>query len=101
MVLRNPAGRKRKVGGKDWAERRLFDHMRERAADFVLLRQAQREAIGTACDLAAAQAFAEQLRSMPIRLRTLTEASPLGKSLLHVGFQAPALTAEPVESARG
>jgi ATP-dependent Lhr-like helicase len=101
MVLRNPAGRKRKVGGKDWAERRLFDQIRERAADFVLLRQAEREMIGTECDLAAAQAFAEQLLAMPIRLRTLTEPSPLGESLLRVGFQGTALTAEPVERARG
>jgi ATP-dependent Lhr-like helicase len=100
MVMRNPAGRKRKVGGKDWAERRLFDRIRECAGDFVLLRQAEREVIGTACDLAAAQAFVGLLLSMPIRVRALAAPSPLGESLLRVGFQTTALTAEPVERAR-
>jgi ATP-dependent Lhr-like helicase len=100
MVLRNPAGRKRKVGGKDWAERRLFEQVRDRAADFVLLRQAEREVIGTGCDLATAQAFAERLLAMPIRQRMLAEPSPLGESLLRVGFQATPVTADPVESAR-
>ncbi len=99
MVLRNPAGRKRKVGGKDWAARRLFERIRESAADFVLLRQAEREVVGTACDLATAQAFAEQLLTLPIRVRMLREPSPLGESLLSVGHQTTALTAEPVESA--
>ena len=28
MVLRNPVGRRRKVGGHAWAERRLFEQMR-------------------------------------------------------------------------
>jgi ATP-dependent helicase Lhr and Lhr-like helicase len=99
MVMRNPAGHKRKVGGKDWAARRLFDHIRDSAADFVLLRQAEREVIGGACDLSAALEFALALRTMPIRVRRLAEPSPLGESLLRVGFQGTALTAEPAESA--
>ncbi len=99
MVMRNPAGRERKVGGKDWAERRLFDHVRDSCADFVLMRQAEREVLGTVCDLAAAESFAEALRAMLIRVRKLAEPSPLGESLLRVGFQSTALTAEPAEAA--
>ena len=45
-AARNPLGRGRKVGGRDWGERRLFDQVRARDADFVLLRQAAREIRG-------------------------------------------------------
>src|SRR5262249_9445632 len=41
MVLRNPLGPRRKVGGKHWTERRLFDQVRAVEPDFVLLRQAE------------------------------------------------------------
>jgi ATP-dependent helicase Lhr and Lhr-like helicase len=92
MVLRNPLGRKRKVGGKDWPQRRLFEQIRARAADFVLLRQAEREALASTCDLAAARAFVESLASMQIRIRHLAQPSPFGASLLRVGFQARAIT---------
>ena len=89
----------RKVGGKDWAQRRLFDQLRDGAPDFLLLRQAEREVLDSACDLATALAFAERLRSMPIRVRRLPGPSPLGESLLQAGFQAEMITAEPMGSA--
>jgi len=73
---RNPAGRKRKVGGKDWTERRLFEQIRGSDADFVLLRQARCEAISSTCDLAVAQAFVESLAALPIRVRHLAQPSP-------------------------
>ncbi len=31
MLLRNPLGRKRRVGGRDWGERRLFEQVRARS----------------------------------------------------------------------
>jgi ATP-dependent Lhr-like helicase len=82
MVLRNPLGRKRKVGGKDWTERRLFEQIRVHAPDFILLKQADREASLALCDLAEALAFVERLTSVPIRLRQLAQASPFGDSML-------------------
>ena len=54
MVLRNPLGRKRKVGGKDWTERRLFEQIRGSCRRFRAAAQAEREAVRPACDLAAA-----------------------------------------------
>jgi len=93
MVLRNPAGRKRKVGGKDWTERRLFNQIRERVSDFVLLRQAEREAIHGTCDLASALAFVEQLSRLPIQVRHLAKPSPFGESLLNGGMGGEAITA--------
>jgi Lhr-like helicase len=98
MVLRNPAGRKRKVGGKDWTERRLFDQLRERAADFILLRQAEREAIQGTCDLNAAQAYVEQLLKLPIRVRHLAKPSPFGEALLQGGLRGDAITQNPPSS---
>ncbi|HZZ78295.1 MAG TPA: DEAD/DEAH box helicase [Gemmataceae bacterium] len=86
MLLRNPAGRKRNVGGKHWAERRLFDHVCEAAPDFVLLRQAERDLLAGPCDLATAHAYVQHLRSLPIRLRHLAEPSPLGWDLTGNGF---------------
>jgi ATP-dependent Lhr-like helicase len=96
MVLRNPLGRKRKVGGKDWTERRLFEQVRERVGDFVLLRQAQREAIQGMCDLASAHAFVEQLARLPIQVRHLAKPSPFGESLLQQGMRGETITANPV-----
>jgi ATP-dependent helicase Lhr and Lhr-like helicase len=95
MVLRNAAGRKRKVGGKDWAQRRLFEQVRNRMSDFVLLRQAERETITSTCDLALALAFVENLASMQIRVRQLPQPSPFGESLLRVGFPTASITGEP------
>jgi ATP-dependent helicase Lhr and Lhr-like helicase len=83
MVLKKPQGRKRKVGGKDWSERRLYERIQSSAPDFVLLRQARQEAVSTTCDLAAACLFVEQLASVPIRIRHLSEPSPLGATLLN------------------
>jgi ATP-dependent Lhr-like helicase len=88
MVLRHPSGRKRKVGGKDWTERRLFDQIHASAADFVLLRQAEREAQDSTCDLSGAAAFLETLASLQIRIRQLAEPSPFGASLLGARFPA-------------
>ena len=61
MLLRNPLGRGRRVGGRDWGERRLFDQVRARDPDFVLLRQAAREVRADLCDAAAALRYVEEL----------------------------------------
>ena len=82
MVLRNPAGRQRKVGGKDWAERRLFDQLCQRDPDFVLLRQAEREVMSKTCDVPAALEFARTTAELPIRVRQLDGPSPFGEALL-------------------
>jgi ATP-dependent Lhr-like helicase len=90
MVLRNPLGRKRKVGGKDWSERRLFEQLRATTPDFVLLHQAGREVLQGSCDIAAAQEFITLLASGPIRVRFLREPSPFGRTLMGDGYQTAA-----------
>ncbi len=94
MLLRNPLGRGRKVGGRDWGERRLFDQVRARDADFVLLRQAAREIRADLCDLEAAKSYAEELARQPIRCRRLSRPSPFAEGWT----QAADGPAEPLET---
>jgi ATP-dependent Lhr-like helicase len=58
MLLRNPLGRKRRVGGHDWPERRLFEQVSAADPGFVLLRQARREVLDELLDAVAAREFA-------------------------------------------
>lgn len=95
MVLRHPIGRKPRVGGRDWAGRQLFDQLREFAPDFVLLHQAERDAREAGCDGPMALAFATQAARQSIRLRTLTQPSPFGETLLRGLVLAPAEHPEP------
>lgn len=76
MLLQNPIGRKQRVGGRDWAERRLFERVRSAVPDFVLLRQAWREALTDCCDVATALEYLETLPRQTIRCRWLTRPSP-------------------------
>jgi ATP-dependent helicase Lhr and Lhr-like helicase len=92
MVLRSPQGRAPKVGGKRWSVGPLFDQVRHAAPDFVLLRQAEREAADAACDLATALAFARCVPGLQIRQRRLTQPSPFADSLL-------AATSGPIDAA--
>ncbi len=76
MLLRNPLGRRRKVGGPDWAARRLFDQVKAREPQFVLLRQARRELMSGVCHAAAGEGYAEALPHRTLRCRRLMGASP-------------------------
>jgi ATP-dependent Lhr-like helicase len=76
MLLRNPLGGRRRVGGSDWAARRLFEQVRARDAEFVLLRQAWREVCHDVCDATAAREYAEELVGLPIHCRWLPQPSP-------------------------
>lgn len=86
MVLRQPLGGPRKVGGRDWIERRLFDQVFDADPEFALLRQAHRETLTVACDAAAADRFLAQ--RPPLCLRYLPEPSPFAAAWLDVGEEA-------------
>jgi ATP-dependent Lhr-like helicase len=75
MILRNPLGARRQVGGADWANRRLFEQVKAADAEFVLLRQAARE-VRELCDGAAAARFVATLPRLVIRCRALAAPSP-------------------------
>lgn len=79
MLLRNPLGQRRRVGGPAWGEQRLFDQVRAAQPDFVLLRQALREVRGEGCDGAAALAYARSLPRRTVRCRWLAQPSPFAE----------------------
>jgi ATP-dependent Lhr-like helicase len=85
MLLRHPLGGRRKVGGHDWAERRLFEQVCAADRDFVLLRQAERETAQETCDGDLARAHLEGFTKKIVRCRWLGEPSPFAASWL----QAP------------
>jgi ATP-dependent Lhr-like helicase len=80
MLLRQPLGSRRRVGGRDWASRRLFEKVQAFDPDFVLLRQARREVGREWCDTAAAVNFVRELAERPLRCRVLTHPSPFVES---------------------
>ncbi len=79
MLLRNPVGGRRRVGGRTWGERRLFDRVRAADPDFVLLRQALREVRSERCDADAARAYLGELPRCAIHLRVLSHTSPFAR----------------------
>ena len=80
MVLRNPIGRPRKVGGAGWAGRELFDRLWRRDPSFVLLRQALRETADEVSDATTALTYAQTLPARTIRVRTLGQPSPFART---------------------
>ena len=98
MLLRNPLGQRRRVGGSRWGERRLFDQVRAAQPDFVLLRQAEREVFDEVCDVAAAREYLEQLPHLAVRCRWLAQPSPLveGWTQTTTGVAEPAQSPEEV-----
>lgn len=80
MVLRNPIGRTPRVGGEGWASRELFDRLRRRDANFILLRQAAREVADEVSDRDAALTFAQRLPSLTVRTRRLDRPSPFASA---------------------
>jgi len=102
MLLRNPLGRRRRVGGRDWAERCLFDQVEAADADFVLLRQARREVL-QGCAAEAAREFLGVMPRLSLRCRWLARPSPLVENWTHAGVtatDAPALPAEALQALR-
>jgi ATP-dependent Lhr-like helicase len=94
MLLRHPVGGRRRVGGADWAERRLYDQVQARDPDFVLLRQARREIHAELCDARSAAEFAAELARLPVRCRRLARPSPFAEAWT----QREAAPAEAVET---
>jgi ATP-dependent Lhr-like helicase len=94
MLLRRPNGRRRRVGGRDWGERRLFDQVLAHDPNFVLLRQAGREIRADCCDAETARAYVERLPGLTVRCRQLGQVSPFVENWT----QAAVGEGEPVET---
>jgi ATP-dependent Lhr-like helicase len=100
MLLRNPLGRRTKVGGHDWAERRLFDQITATDPDFVLLRQARHEVNREVCDATAALSYLRKLRGLEVRCRWLSCCSPFAEGWSRVESVTTELQERPEEALR-
>jgi ATP-dependent Lhr-like helicase len=98
MLLRNPEGRRQRVGGPGWADRRLFEQVRQRDADFVLLRQALAEVRAGLCDADAAAAYAAGLPRLEVRCRWLRQPSPFAAAWTQPGVGEEAFAPTPAEA---
>jgi ATP-dependent Lhr-like helicase len=88
MLLRQPLGGRRRVGGREWVRHRLFDQVHAVDPDFVLLRQSRREARTRMCDAGAALRFLEDARLGILRVRELPEPSPIASAWLDAGEES-------------
>lgn len=76
MLLRNPLGRRRRVGGVDWPQRQLFEQVRGHDPEFVLLRQALAEVRRELVDERSALEYVAGLPLRTITCRRLRRPSP-------------------------
>jgi ATP-dependent Lhr-like helicase len=98
MLLRNPLGGVRKVGGNAYAEQRLFNQVQAHDGRFVLLRQARADVYAECCDAAAAQSFLRGLSKQTIRCRRLAQVSPIAEGWTHVTAGAAAALETPTQA---
>jgi ATP-dependent helicase Lhr and Lhr-like helicase len=100
MVLRNPAGRKRRVGGAGWSERQLFDQVRTHDADFVLIRQSLREVRAERVDGPAGRKYLESVPGLTIRVRWMRQPSPFAEAWTQPGLGEIPAAESPTEALR-
>jgi ATP-dependent Lhr-like helicase len=96
MVLRNPDGKRARVGGMHWVASRLYPLVRTTCPDHPLLRETKREVLEDLLDLRRARAWLVQ--SPEIRFRRLEAPSPFTAAWIDPAGPEP-LAFEPPEAA--
>jgi hypothetical protein len=92
-LLKNPLGKRRRVGGRGWAGRRLFHWIRCVDPQFPILRQALDEVMFEVADVESIRACLGRLLDRPIRIRRLRKPSPLaGTWTVRERAELPTLT---------
>jgi ATP-dependent helicase Lhr and Lhr-like helicase len=87
MVLRNPEGGRRRVGGLLWVSNRLYPLVKAACPDHPLLRETRREVLD---DLLDAPTALDWLASRPtVRFRTLAGLSPFAAAWIDPGQAEP------------
>lgn len=98
MVLRNPDGGRRKVGGLLWVSNRLYPLVQECCPDHPLLRETRREVLEDVLDTPGALAW---LGSRPsVRFRALRALSPFAAAWITPGEGEPLHFETPDEALR-
>lgn len=98
MVLRNPEGGRRRVGGQHWVSARLYPLVKAACPDHPLLRETRREVLEDVLDIRSAHAWLECRPS--IRLRTLDALSPFAAAWIDPGAAEVMRFEEPGEALR-
>ncbi|MGE3820303.1 MAG: Lhr-like helicase, partial [Isosphaeraceae bacterium] len=83
MVLRNPEGGRRRVGGTLWVGSRLYPLVKASCPDHPLLRETRREVLEDLLDVPAALAWLG--RAPSLRFRTLDGPSPFATAWIDPG----------------
>jgi ATP-dependent Lhr-like helicase len=87
MVLRNPDGKRTRVGGMNWVAKRLYPLVRAACPDHPLLRESQREVLNDLLDTRSALAW---LACCPeIRFRSLPAPSPFAAAWVNPAGPEP------------
>src|SRR5205823_4681505 len=83
MVLRNPEGGRRRVGGLLWVSSRLYPLVQAACPDHPLLRETRREVLEDLLDTPAALAWLAQRPA--VRFRALDALSPFAAAWINPG----------------
>src|SRR4051812_1281475 len=83
MVLRNPEGGRRRVGGLQWVSTRLYPLVKAASPDHPLLRETRREVLDDLLDTPSALAWLEGRPA--IRFRSLAAPSPFAAAWIDPG----------------
>ncbi len=98
MVLRNPEGGRRKVGGLLWVSNRLYPLVKAACPDHPLLRETRREVLADLLDTPAALAWLA--RHPSVRFRALSGTSPFAATWIVPGSAEPVRYESPAEALR-
>ncbi len=100
MVYRNYFGEQKSVRKLQWSSEVIFNVLSEHEPDHVLLREARRDTLHTHLDAAGAERFLveRQARNKPVRLRRLSQVSPLSFGMYATQIKEALLVEDPRET---
>jgi ATP-dependent Lhr-like helicase len=100
MVYRNYFGEQKSVRKLQWSSEVIFNVLSEHEPDHVLLREARRDTLHTHLDAAGAERFLveRQERNKPVRLRKLSQVSPLSFGMYATQIKEALLVEDPRET---
>jgi ATP-dependent Lhr-like helicase len=96
MVLRNPEGGRRRVGGLLWVSSRLYPLVKAACPDHPLLRETRREVLEDLLDTPTALAWLA--RRPAVRFRALAAPSPFSAAWIDPGAAEPVRFESPAEA---
>jgi ATP-dependent Lhr-like helicase len=97
MVYRNYFGDQKPMRKLQFSTEVIFNVLAQHEPDHVLLREAERDAVESFLDLAAAEAFLRGLKEKPIRLRRPAQLPPLAFAMYAATIKEALLVEDPAE----